>query len=53
MDRELNKIVNLLRFTILFKDNLYNHSPDYIIEKYDHFIDKSRSIDTKMGCSNW
>lgn len=38
MDRELNKIVNLLRFTILFKDNLYNHSPDYIIEKYDHFI---------------
>lgn len=38
MDRELNKIVNLLRFTILFKDNLYNQSPDYIIEKYDHFI---------------
>ena len=38
MDRELNKIINLLRFTILFKDNLYNQSPDYIIEKYDHFI---------------
>lgn len=38
MDRELNKIVNLLRFTILFRDNLYNQSPDYIIEKYDHFI---------------
>lgn len=38
MDRELNKIINLLRFTFLFKDNLYNQSPDYIIEKYDHFI---------------
>jgi len=38
MDRELNKIINLLRFTFLFKHNLYSQSPDYIIEKYDHFI---------------
>jgi len=38
MDRELNKIVNLLRFTILFRHDSYNQSPDYIIEKYDHFI---------------
>ena len=38
MNRELNKIANLLRFTIIYFDKLYNQSPDYIIEKYDHFI---------------
>ena len=38
MNKELNKIVNLLRFTLLFRNDLYNQSPDYIIEKYDHFI---------------
>ena len=38
MNNELNKIVNLLRFTLLFRYGLYNQSPDYIIEKYDHFI---------------
>ena len=38
MNKELNKLINLLRFTLLFRNDLYNQSPDYIIEKYDHFI---------------
>ena len=48
MDRELNKIVNLLRFTILFRHDSYNQSPDYIIEKYNHFIGFEPTVKYKI-----
>ena len=43
MDKNLNKIRNLFSFTLLFSEiivdnDLYKHSPDHILEKYDQFI---------------
>ena len=42
-DKNLNKILNLLQFTICLNGGgahtkLLSQSPDYIIEKYDHWI---------------
>jgi hypothetical protein len=43
-DKNLNKILNLLRFTVCLNGGgthtkLLSQSPDYIIEKYEHWID--------------
>lgn len=43
LDKNMNKIVNLYSFSFLFSNlilgnNIFRHSPDYIKEKYDHFI---------------
>jgi hypothetical protein len=42
-DKNLNKILNLLRFTVCLNGGgthtkLLSQSPDYIIEKYEHWI---------------
>lgn len=42
LEKEFNKHMNLLRFNVNFSKyadcNLYDQSPDYIIEKYNHWI---------------
>ena len=43
MDKNLNKIYNLFSFNLIFSElildnELYKHSPDYILEKYNRYI---------------
>jgi hypothetical protein len=43
MDKNLNKIYNLFKFNLIFSEiiidnELYKHSPDYILEKYNRYI---------------
>lgn len=43
MDKNLNKIYNLFKFNLIFLEiildnELYKHSPDYILEKYNRYI---------------
>jgi hypothetical protein len=52
MDKNLNKIRNLFSFTLLFSEiildnELYKHSPDYILEKYNKFIGFEPILDFK------
>jgi hypothetical protein len=43
MDKNLNKIYNLFKFNLIFSEiildnELYKHSPDYILDKYNRYI---------------
>ncbi len=52
MSKEYNQIVNLYKFNINFSkyaDNeLMDMSPDYIIEKYNHWIGFTPTVEYKM-----
>ncbi len=52
MSREYNQIVNLYKFNINFSkyadNNLMDMSPDYIIEKYNHWIGFTPTVEYNM-----
>lgn len=64
MDKNLNKIYNLFSFNLIFSEfildnELYKHSPDYILEKYNRYIgfepnsDFIESEDDKLAISTY
>lgn len=53
LNKEYNQIVNLIKFNINFNKTVHNgdplsQSPDYIIEKYNHWIGFEPIVDNKM-----
>ena len=59
LDREYNQIVNLVKFNVNFSKFIDNHnrgiteyllsqSPDYILEKYNHWIGFEPKVEYKM-----
>lgn len=52
MSREYNQIVNLYKFNINFSkyadNNLMDMSPDYVIEKYNHWIGFTPTVEYNM-----
>ena len=53
LDKEYNKIVNLTKFNVNFSKyvdscDLLKQSPDYIIEKYNHWIGFEPTVEHKM-----
>ena len=53
LGKEYNQIVNLTKFNVNFSDfisnnDLLSHSPDYILEKYNHWIGSNPTIECKL-----
>jgi len=53
LDKEYNKIVNLTKFNVNFSKyvdscDLLKQSPDYIIEKYNHWIGFEPTVESKL-----
>jgi hypothetical protein len=52
MSKEYNQIVNLYKFNINFSkyadNNLMDMSPDYVIEKYNHWIGFTPTVEYKI-----
>ena len=53
MNKEYNQIVNLIKFNVNFSEfisnnDLLSHSPDYILEKYNHWIGFNPTIECKL-----
>jgi hypothetical protein len=53
LNKEYNQIVNLIKFNVNFSKFIHNndllsHSPDYILEKYNHWIGFEPTIECKM-----
>ena len=53
LDKEYNQIVNLTKFNVNFSKyvdscDLLNQSPDYIIEKYNHWIGFTPTVVSKL-----
>jgi hypothetical protein len=53
LDKEYNKIVNLTKFNVNFSKyvdscDLLKQSPDYIIEKYNHWIEFEPTVESKL-----
>jgi hypothetical protein len=53
LDKEYNKIVNLTKFNVNFSKYVYScdllkQSPDYIIEKYNHWIGFEPTVESKL-----
>lgn len=51
--REYNQIVNLIKFNVNFSKFIHNndilsHSPDYILEKYQHWIGFNPTVEHKL-----
>ena len=51
--REYNQIVNLIKFNVNFskfihKNDILSHSPDYILEKYQHWIGFNPTVEHKL-----
>lgn len=52
LDKNMNKIINLYSFTCILTENYDRQSPDYIKEKYDHFIGFDPVSDYKLSESD-
>jgi hypothetical protein len=53
LNKEYNQIVNLTKFNVNFSKFIHNndllsHSPDYILEKYNHWIGFEPTVEYKM-----
>ena len=53
INKEYNQIVNLIKFNVNFSKFIHNndilsHSPDYILEKYNHWIGFEPTVEYKM-----
>lgn len=53
LNKEYNQIVNLTKFNVNFSKFIHNndllsHSPDYILEKYNHWIGSNPTIECKL-----
>ena len=53
LNKEYNQIVNLTKFNVNFSKFIHNndllsHSPDYILEKYNHWIGFEPTIECKL-----
>jgi hypothetical protein len=53
LNKEYNQIVNLIKFNVNFSKFIHNndllsHSPDYILEKYNHWIGFEPTIECKL-----
>lgn len=53
LGKEYNQIVNLIKFNVNFSKFIHNndilsHSPDYILEKYQHWIGFKPTIEYKL-----
>lgn len=53
LNKEYNQIVNLIKFNVNFSKFIHNndilsHSPDYILEKYNHWIGFEPTVEYKM-----
>jgi hypothetical protein len=53
LSKEYNQIVNLTKFNVNFSKFIHNndllsHSPDYILEKYNHWIGFEPTVEYKM-----
>lgn len=53
LDKEYNQIVNLTKFNVNFSKyvdscDLLNQSPDYILEKYNHWIGFTPTVESKL-----
>ena len=53
LNKEYNQIVNLTKFNVNFSKFIHNndllsHSPDYILEKYNHWIGFEPTVEHKM-----
>ena len=53
INKEYNQIVNLIKFNVNFSKFIHNndilsHSPDYILEKYNHWIGFKPTIECKL-----
>ena len=53
LNKEYNQIVNLTKFNVNFSKFIHNndllsHSPDYILEKYNHWIGFNPTIECKL-----
>ena len=53
LDKEYNQIVNLMKFNVNFSKyvdscDLLKQSPDYILEKYNHWIGFEPTVEHKM-----
>ena len=53
LNKEYNQIVNLIKFNVNFSKFVHNndilsHSPDYILEKYQHWIGFKPTIEYKL-----
>jgi hypothetical protein len=52
-NKEYNQIVNLTKFNVnfskfIYENDLLSHSPDYILEKYNHWIGFEPTVEYKM-----
>jgi hypothetical protein len=53
LNKEYNQIINLTKFNVNFSEfisnnDLLSHSPDYILEKYNHWIGFNPTIECKL-----
>ena len=53
LNKEYNQIINLTKFNVNFSEfisnnDLLSHSPDYILEKYNHWIGFNPTIKCKL-----
>ena len=53
LKKEYNQILNLTKFNVNFSDfisnnDLLSHSPDYILEKYNHWIGFIPTVECKL-----
>ena len=57
LNKEYNQIINLTKFNVNFSEfisnnDLLSHSPDYILEKYNHWIGFNPTIECKLYTSD-